>query len=173
LLSISRAANAEYSFGSSSKNTSVLSTLYASEQAAHSPVLVTRVSLIFFTTEIPALSWEVVPFVDYSVSNHGRYGVKILSMAQIVMVVTSIDSLAAYKVSDDLILELVGVTATVDDDSEGASVGTWWVQVVEPHELAKHQPPGGYMLDNRQVQMTCAKNSGISLGDRIKLRIVS
>ena len=48
-------------------------------------------------------------------------------MAQIVMVVTSIDTLAAYKVSDDLILELVGVTATVDDDSEGASVGTWWV----------------------------------------------
>ena len=94
-------------------------------------------------------------------------------MAQIVMVVTSIDMLAAYKVSDDLILELVGVTATVDDDSEGASVGTWWVQVVEPHELVKHQPPGEYMLDNRQVQMTFAKNSGISLGDRIKLRIVS
>jgi len=64
-------------------------------------------------------------------------------MAQIVMVVTSIDMLAAYKVSDDLILELVGVTATVDDDSEGASVGTWWVQVVEPHELVKHQPPRG------------------------------
>jgi hypothetical protein len=94
-------------------------------------------------------------------------------MARIVMVVTSIDTLAAYKVSDDLILELVGVTATVDDDSEGASVGTWWVQVVDPNELAKHQPPGGYMLDNRQVQMTCAKNSEVSLGDRIKFRIVS
>ena len=93
-------------------------------------------------------------------------------MAQIVMVVTSIDTLAAYKVSDDLILELVGVTATVDDDSEGASVGSWWVQVVEPHELVKHQPHGGYMLDNRQVQMTCAKSAGISLGDRIKFRII-
>jgi hypothetical protein len=42
-------------------------------------------------------------------------------MAQIVMVVTSIDTLALYKVSDDLILDLVGVTATVDDDSEGSS----------------------------------------------------
>jgi hypothetical protein len=51
-------------------------------------------------------------------------------------------------------------------------VGTWWVQIVEPHELAKHQPLGGYMLDNRQVQMTCAKSAGISLGDRIKFRIV-
>jgi len=94
-------------------------------------------------------------------------------MAEISMLVTSIDPLAAYKISDDLILELMSVTASVEDDSEGASVGTWWVQIVEPHELVKHQPPGGYMLDNRQVQMTCAKNSGISLGDRIKLRIVS
>jgi hypothetical protein len=34
---------------------------------------------------------------------------------------TSIDPLAAYKVSDDLIVELVDVTATVEDDSEGAS----------------------------------------------------
>jgi hypothetical protein len=91
-------------------------------------------------------------------------------MAQSVMIVTSIDTPAAYKVSDDLILGLVGVTATVDDDSEGASVGTWWVQVIKPHELAKHQPPGGYILDKRQVQMTCAKNSGISLGDRIKFK---
>jgi hypothetical protein len=28
------------------------------------------------------------------------------------------------------------------------------------------------MLDNRQVQMTCAKSAGVSLGDRIKFRIV-
>ena len=89
------------------------------------------------------------------------------------MLVTSIDPLAAYKVSDDLIVELVNVTATVEDDSEGASVGTWWVQIVEPLELVKHQPPGGYMLDNRQVQMTCAKSAGVSLGDRINFRIVS
>ena len=34
------------------------------------------------------------------------------------MLVTSTDPLAAYKVSDDLILELVNVTATVEDDSE-------------------------------------------------------
>ena len=88
------------------------------------------------------------------------------------MVVTSIDPLAPYKISDDLMLELVNVTATVEDDSEGAAEGTWWVQIVEPHELVKHQPPGGYILDNRQVQMTCANSAGISLGDRIKFRIV-
>ena len=89
------------------------------------------------------------------------------------MVVTSFDPLAPYKVSDDLVLELANVTATVEDHSEGASVGTWQVQIVEPLEFIKHQPPGGYMLDNRQVQMTFAKSSGISLGDRIKFRIVS
>jgi hypothetical protein len=93
-------------------------------------------------------------------------------MAEISMLVTSIDPLAAYKVSDDLIVELVDVTATVEDDLEGASVGTWWIQIIEPHKLVKHQPPGGYMLDNRQVQMTCAKSAGVSLGDRIKFRIV-
>ena len=69
------------------------------------------------------------------------------------MLVTSIDPLAAYKISDDLILELMSVTASVEDDSEGASVGTWWVQIVEPHELVKHQRHGGYMLDNRQVHL--------------------
>ena len=98
---------------------------------------------------------------------------RVRSMAELSMLVTSIDPLAAYKVSDDLIVELVNVTATVEDDSEGASVGTWWVQIIEPHKLVKHQPHGGYMLDNRQVQMTCAKSAGVSLGDRIKFRIVS
>jgi hypothetical protein len=93
-------------------------------------------------------------------------------MAEISMLVTSIDRLAAYKVSDDLIVELVDVTATVEDDSEGASVGTWWVQIIEPCKLVKHQPHGGYMLDNRQVQMTCTKSAGVSLGDRIRFRIV-
>ena len=88
------------------------------------------------------------------------------------MLVTSIDPLAAYKVSDDLIVELVNVTATVEDDSEGASVGTWRVQIIEPHKLVKHQPHGGYMLDNRQVQLTCAKSAGVGLGNRIKFRIV-
>jgi hypothetical protein len=44
-------------------------------------------------------------------------------MAEIYMLVTSIDPLAAYKVSDDLIVELVNVTATVEDDSEGCFSG--------------------------------------------------
>jgi hypothetical protein len=35
-----------------------------------------------------------------------------------------------------------------------------------------HEPPGGLMLANRQIQMTCAKNSGVCLGDEIKLRVV-
>jgi hypothetical protein len=94
-------------------------------------------------------------------------------MAEISMVVTSIDSLAPYKASADLILELVNVTATVVDDPEDAAPGLHWVQIVEPHELVKHQPSGGYILDNRHVQLTCAKNSGISLGDRIIFRIAS
>jgi hypothetical protein len=94
-------------------------------------------------------------------------------MAEISMVVTSIDALAPYKASDDLIVELVNVTATVEDDWEGAAVGTWWVQIVEPHELIQHQPPGGYLLDNRHVQMTLSKSSEVRLGDRIKFRIVS
>jgi hypothetical protein len=93
-------------------------------------------------------------------------------MAEISMVVTSLDPLAPYKVSDDLILELANVTATVEDDPEGAAVGTCRVEIVD-HELVLHQPPGGYMLDNRQVQMTCAKSAGVRLGDRIKFRIVS
>jgi hypothetical protein len=93
-------------------------------------------------------------------------------MAEISMLVTSIDLLAAYRISDDLIVELVNVTATVEDDLEGASVGTWWVQIIEPNKLVKNQPHGGYILDNRQVQMTCAKSAGVSLGDRIKFRIV-
>lgn len=151
-----------------------LSAAYVFEKRNCSPVPVMMISLIFFITEIPALKLGSRSLCGlFSKQSRSLRCKNSRSMAQIVMVVTSIDTLAAYKVSDDLILELVGVTATVDDDSEGASVGTWWVQVVEPHELVKHQPPGGYMLDNRQVQMTCAKNSGISLGDRIKLRIVS
>ena len=67
----------------------------------------------------------------------------------------------------------MSVTASVEDDSEGASVGTWWVQIVEPQELAKDQPSGGYLIDNRRVQMTFAKSAGLDLGDRIKFRIDS
>ena len=40
-------------------------------------------------------------------------------MAEISMVVTSIDPLAPYKVSDDLMLELVNVTATVEELAHG------------------------------------------------------
>jgi hypothetical protein len=80
--------------------------------------------------------------------------------------------LAAFKVSDDLILELENVTASVEDDPQGAASATCWVQIVEPHHLVKHQPHGGYMLDNGQVQMTFLKSAGISLGDRITFRIV-
>jgi hypothetical protein len=88
------------------------------------------------------------------------------------MLVKSIDRLAPYKVSDDLILELVNVTALIKIDPEGAAAAACWIEIIEPHNLAVHQPPGGYLLENRQVQMTWAKNSGIRLGDEIRLRVV-
>jgi hypothetical protein len=93
-------------------------------------------------------------------------------MAEIIMLVTSIDPLAPYKFSDDLMLELVNVTASVEDDPEGAAASTCWVEIIELHNLAKHQARGGYMLDNRQVQMTCAKSAGVSLGRQIKFRVI-
>ena len=92
-------------------------------------------------------------------------------MAEVIALVTSVDPLAPYKVSDDLILELVDVTATVEEHWEGAA-GTCCVKIVEPHKLIKHQPDAGYMLDNRQVQMTCSKTDEVCLGDQIKFRIV-
>ena len=89
------------------------------------------------------------------------------------MLVNSIDPLAPYKVSDDLLLDLVSVTATIDDDPENAGAGTCRVEIIEPHLLIAHQPPGGYLLDNRQVQITCARSAGVCLGDRFRFRIVS
>ena len=73
------------------------------------------------------------------------------------MLVNSIDPLPPYKVSDDLVLELVGITAIVEEDPEGAAAAPCRVEIVEPHALILHQPPGGYLLDNRQVRMSCAK----------------
>jgi hypothetical protein len=93
-------------------------------------------------------------------------------MADIFTLVTSIDPLAPYKVSNDLLLELVNVITTIEDDPEGAAAGMGWVQIVEPHELIKHQPAVGYMLKDRHVQMTFAKSAGVCLGDRIKFRTV-
>ena len=88
------------------------------------------------------------------------------------MLINSIDPLAPYKVSDDLILELVNVTALIKIDPEGAAAAACWIEIIEPHNLAKHQPRGGYVLDNRQIQMTCAKSAGVRLGDEIRLRVV-
>ena len=87
------------------------------------------------------------------------------------MTVNSIDPLAPYKVSDDLVLELVRVTAIIKLDPEGAAAAACWVEIVEPHNLALHQPPVGYPLDDRQVHMTCAKSAGVCLGDEIKFRV--
>ena len=94
-------------------------------------------------------------------------------MAEIITLVTSIDPLAPYKASDDLMLEFVNVTATVENDPEGAASGTCRVEIIEPHNLITHQPHGGYMLDNSQVQMTCARSSGVCLGQQIKFRVIS
>jgi hypothetical protein len=93
-------------------------------------------------------------------------------MAEVFLLVTSVDPLAPYKVSDDLMLELVNIVATVENDPGGAAAGTCAVEIVEPLNLAKHQPRGGYILDNHQVQLTCAKSAGVRLGDQIKVRAV-
>jgi hypothetical protein len=92
-------------------------------------------------------------------------------MAEITAVVTSIEELAAYKLSDDLVLELVNVTATVEHDAERA-MGSARVEVIEPLNLIKHQPSGGYLLDDRKVQLTCAKSAGVRIGDLIKFRTI-
>jgi hypothetical protein len=34
-----------------------------------------------------------------------------------------------------------------------------------------HQSPGGYLLEDRQVHMTCAKSASVGLGDEIKFRV--
>jgi hypothetical protein len=67
-------------------------------------------------------------------------------------------------------LDLVNVTAIVRNDPEGAAAGTCRVEIVEPLNLAKHQPRGGYMLVNRQVQMTCAKSARDLSGRRDKIQ---
>jgi hypothetical protein len=88
------------------------------------------------------------------------------------MLVNSIDPLAPYKVADDLILDLVNVTAIVKVDPEDAATATCWIEIIEPYNLAKHQPHGGYILDNRQIQLTCAKGAGVSLGDEIRAKVI-
>jgi hypothetical protein len=94
-------------------------------------------------------------------------------MTEISMVVTSIDSWPPLRFSDDQVLELVTITAVFENGSEGAAAGKAWVQIVESQELAKDQAPSGYLIDNRQVQMTFAKSVEVRVGDRIKFRIVS
>jgi hypothetical protein len=89
-------------------------------------------------------------------------------VAEINMLINSIDPLAPYKASSDLVLELVNVTAIIKNDPEDAAAAPCRVEIVEPHTLVVHQPPGGYLLDNRQIQMTCAKSAGVRLGDEIR-----
>ena len=93
-------------------------------------------------------------------------------MAEIIALVISVDPLAPFKVSDDLVLEFVNVTALVTNDPENAGVDTCRVEIIEPHNLIKNQPPGGYILANRHVQMTCAKSAQVRLRQEIKFRVV-
>ena len=93
-------------------------------------------------------------------------------MAEIIALVISIDPLAPFKASDDLVLEFVNVTALVRNDPENAAADACRVEIIEPHNLIKNQPPGGYVLANRHVQMTCAKSAKIQLGQEIKFRVV-
>ena len=94
-------------------------------------------------------------------------------MAEIIALAISIDPLAPFKVSDDLVLEFVNVTALVRNDPENAAADSFKVQIIEPHNLIKNQPPGGYILANRHVQMTCAKSAEVRLGQEIKFRVVA
>jgi hypothetical protein len=94
-------------------------------------------------------------------------------MALISMVVISIVPWRRYRFSDDRVLELVDITAAFENDSEGSASGMVWAQIVEPQQMAKGQPPGGYPRDNRRVRMTVAKSVGLGLGDRIKFSIAS
>ena len=50
-------------------------------------------------------------------------------MKEVIALVTSVDPLAPFKASGDLILELVNVTATIEDDSEDGAGSTCWVKV--------------------------------------------
>ena len=59
------------------------------------------------------------------------------------------DPLAPYKASDDLVLDLVNVTAIIKNDPEDAGAAPCRVEIVEPHNLAIHEPPGGFMLAHR------------------------
>jgi hypothetical protein len=93
-------------------------------------------------------------------------------MTEITTVVSSIDELAPYRLSDDLLLELVSVTATVKQDARLAAAGPARVEVFEPLNLIKHQPPGGYPIEKGQVRLTCTKSSGVRVGDSIRFRIV-
>jgi hypothetical protein len=93
-------------------------------------------------------------------------------MAEIIALVISVDPLAPFKVSDDLVIESVNVTALVRNDPENAAADTCRVEVIEPHSLIKNQPPGGYIFANRHVQMTCAKSAKVQLGQEIKFRVV-
>jgi hypothetical protein len=52
---------------------------------------------------------------------------------------------------------------TAENDLEGGAAAPCRVEVVEPRTLIIHQPPGGYPLENRQVQMTCAKSANVKI----------
>jgi hypothetical protein len=60
-------------------------------------------------------------------------------VAEIIMVVNSIDPLAPYKASDDLVLDLVNVTTIIKNDPEDAGAVPCRVDIVEPHKLAIHE----------------------------------
>jgi hypothetical protein len=78
-------------------------------------------------------------------------------------VITSIDPLAPYKVSSDLVLEVVSVTAVVPDDPDGVASAGARVVILEPLEIANHQPPGGYILDDRRLRLTYTKSAEVRL----------
>jgi hypothetical protein len=94
-------------------------------------------------------------------------------MTEISTLVTSIETLAPYRLSDDLLLDLLSVTVTAEHDPPSPAVWPLYGRIIEPDKLVPHQPPGGYLLENGRAQLTCTRTAGISLGDQIRFRITS
>ena len=90
------------------------------------------------------------------------------AVAELIMLLNSIQALAPYKASDDLMPELVNVTAIIKDNREGAGAASCRVEIVEPHNLGIQQPPErvhARQSAGSNVQMPCTKSAGVGLGD--------
>jgi hypothetical protein len=70
-------------------------------------------------------------------------------VAEIIMVVNSMDPLAPYKASDDLVLDLVNVTAIIKNDPEDAGAAPAELRMSSRTIWPSMSRPGGFMLAHR------------------------